>query len=69
MGIDSTIEETISAGLFDLFGTDLGISQTTSYDWTHVSEQTQQTVVTIIVNAKANPGEVLILEQAIGKRT
>ena len=67
MAIDSTVSETISAGLFDLFGTDIGFSTTTSYDWTHVSQQTMQEVVTITVEAEAYPGEQLILQQAIGK--
>ena len=40
MAIDSTVSETISAGLFDLFSTDIGFSTTTSYDWTQVSQQT-----------------------------
>ena len=67
MGIDSTISEAISAGLFDSFGIEIGVSLTTSYDWTQVSEQTQQTVITITVEAEAYPGEQLILQQAIGK--
>ena len=66
MGIDYTIEETISAGLFDLFSADVGISTSTSYDWTHVSEQTQEEVVTITLSLTAQPGEQVVLEQAVG---
>ena len=66
MGIDYTIEETISAGLFDIFGADIGISSTTSYDWTYVSELTQQSVVTVTLELTAQPGEQVILEQAVG---
>lgn len=67
MGIDYTIEETISAGLFDIFGVDLGISATTSYDWTHVTEKTQQNVITVTASLTAQPGETVILEQALGQ--
>jgi len=65
--IDTTIEETISAGFFGLFETELGLSQTTSYDWAQTSEQTMQNVVTITVGTTVNPGEQLVLEQAIGQ--
>ena len=67
MGIDSTISETISAGLFETFETQIGISVTTEYDWTHVSEQTTQLVVTTTETMYAQPGEHLHLEQAVGK--
>lgn len=65
--IDQTIEETISAGFFGLFETELGLSATTAYDWTQTSEQTMQNVVTITVETTVNPGEELVLEQAIGQ--
>ena len=69
MGIDYTISETISAGLFDIFSADIGISASTSYDWVHVTEETQQVATEIKVTLVAEPGTTQTLEQAVGKFT
>jgi len=67
MGIDQTISVAITAGLFDLFEVELGVSVTTSYDWTQTSELTMSEVETITVEAVAPAGSKLILEQAVGQ--
>ena len=36
MSIDAGIEAAMSAGFFNLFSAELGVSLATGYDWTHV---------------------------------
>jgi len=66
MSIDQTIEEELSAQFFDLFGSSIGISVTTGYNWEHVSSETQDVAVGISVDAEAPAGMVLTIEQAVG---
>ena len=67
MSIDSTIEASLKADFFGLFGLTLGTSVTTGYDWTEVSESTKNEQVTVEVKATVRPGYILQIKQATGK--
>ena len=43
------------ASFFDMFGADIGISETTGYDWTHVSTEAQSETNTFKVEATVPP--------------
>jgi len=66
MSIDSTIEYSMHAGFFDMFSEDLGISQTTGYDWTHTSSQAQDETETFKVEATVPPYTLLQIQGAEG---
>ena len=67
MSIDSTIEASMEAQFFGLFGLTLGTSVTTGYDWTKVSESTKNEQITVEVKASVRPGYILQIKQATGK--
>ena len=54
--IDYTIEVELHAQFFNMFSETLHQSQTTGYDWEHVSEATQGEQVVITVQSTAPPG-------------
>ncbi len=54
--VSLTVEETIQAGLGDIFSTSLGYSATTGYDWSTTSAETYDFAVTRTVEADVPPG-------------
>lgn len=66
MSIDTTIEYAMHAGFFNMFSEDLSISETTGYDWTHVSSQAQSETETFQVEAKVPPYTLLQIQGAEG---
>jgi hypothetical protein len=49
-----------------MFSDTLGVSTTTGYDWGQVSSEAKSEVITVTVEAKAPPGLILQIEQAVG---
>jgi len=66
MSIDETIENEMSTQFWDIFGTKMGMSETTGYDWGHVSTETKSEQTTITVTGTVPPGYVLVIEQTVG---
>ena len=66
MSIDATVSASIKASFFDLFGTQLGVSATTGYDWTETTEATKNEQITIEVKSSVRPGYILKIQQAMG---
>ncbi len=67
MSVDVTVKAEMTATFFGMFGASLGVSTTTGYDWTSVSESTMNEQVTIEVKAHVDPGYILQIKQAEGK--
>ena len=57
----------MEASFFALFSANLGVSTTTGYDWTEVSESTKNEQITVEVKASVRPGYILQIKQATGK--
>ena len=66
MSIDATVSASIETSFFDLFGTQLGVSATTGYDWTETTEATKNEQITIEVKSSVRPGYILQIQQAMG---
>merc|ERR1712136_156069 len=67
MSIDSTIEESMSAGFFNFFSDDIGISVATGYDWTHTSSEAKSETETFTVETTVDAHSILIIEGAEGE--
>ena len=67
MSIDATVSASMEASFFGLFGTELGVSATTGYDWTETTEATKNEQITIEVKSSVRPGYILKIQQAMGK--
>lgn len=66
MSIDTTIEASMSASFFSFFSADIGISQTTGYDWTQTSSQAKSETEEFKVETVVNAHSILIIEGAEG---
>ena len=57
MGVSLEVEETIQAGLEALFSTEIGISSTTSYDWSNAASGTFSVSETFTITTPVAPGQ------------
>ena len=65
MGVSSEVSAAIQAGMFATMAS-LGVSSTTSYDWTAASDETMAEEESFEVLAVVPVGKVLYIEQAVG---
>ena len=67
MKIDTTISYELKASIFEMFEEKLGVSVTTGYNWSKASSEVYNTQVEIDVKSTVKPGEVLQIQQAVGR--
>jgi len=64
--ISARVSAEIQGHFFKLFSANIGVSVNTGYDWTHISIETMSEEVSVQVESSAQPGQLLIIEQAVG---
>ena len=67
MNIDATISYELKASIFEMFEEKLGVSVTTGYNWSKASSEVYNSQVEIDVKSTVKPGEVLQIQQAVGR--
>ena len=67
MSIDTSIEYSMKASIFEIFEESIGMSVSTGYDWSQAGSQVYNEQETIEVKASVRPGFILQIQQAQGK--
>ena len=67
MNIDATISYELKASIFEMFEEKLGVSVTTGYNWSKAGSEVYNSQVEIDVKSTVKPGEVLQIQQAVGR--
>lgn len=62
----ASVESHMQSDFFGLFSMTLDVSANTGYNWSDVTDTTKEEETTIIVDATAPAGLVLVVEQAVG---
>jgi len=66
MQISATVEESIQTELEGVFSATVSASFTTGFDWTKTSDLVKTKDTTISVDTQVQPGNTLIIQQAVG---
>jgi len=65
--ISVTVEETMQAGFWSIFSSELGVSASTGYNWQSVSASAQAEETTTTIAMTVPPGMVVSVEQTVGR--